>query len=184
VSEPSPAPDPQTGIQAEPPGPAADGIQAEKPAAPAPPSLSEAAFLARLRRLLDLHAAMNAGQPTPPMWGVVQAGSFLLGIVMAYQTAGELTAQKVDKDLVAVVFIVLFFLGMFLPTIMLRLYRRLQAKAARDAILDFIAQTARSYPEAVAHCGGMEVLADPLEIEALVRVLEQKFQPDGPPPPP
>jgi len=30
----------------------------------------------------------------------------------------------------------------------------------------------------------MEVLADPFEIEALVRVLEQKFQPDGPPPPP
>lgn len=182
MSEPNPAPKPEAGIQAEAPGPTSDAVQADRPAAPAPPTLSEAAFLARMRRLMDMHAAMSAARANPPMWAAVQIGSFFLGLGMAYQLSNELTKQKVDPNLVAAVFVGLFFFGMLAPGLFLKLYRRLQANAAREAILQFIAQTARIYPEAVAHCGGVELLADHVEMEALVRVLEQKFQPEGPPP--
>jgi hypothetical protein len=182
VSEPNPLPDPTTGIQPKPAAPLPDtGIQANRPAGAAPPGVAQAAFLARIRRLRELHHDLSAAKPNPPMWTAIQFGAVVLGIALAFSSYNAMLAENVDKDMAGIAFVAIFFLTMLAPDVLLRLGRRLQASAARNAIVDFITLTMRNYPDEVEHCGGVKVLTDRVELEALLHVLEQQSPPDEPP---
>jgi hypothetical protein len=175
VSENHQPHDPETGIQAEPPAARPEtAIQAHPP--PAGSGLEMTAFLARMRTLLQMHTDLGAGIREPPMWAAVQMGALVLAVGLAFGTHQSLTASKADPTLAAVSFCLVFFLVLFAPSGLLRLARRVRQSAARQALLDFIALTVRTYPQEVEESGGVQVLADRVELQALVQVLEGKYQ--------
>ncbi len=181
----SPDGNPDAHIQAEKP-PATDaGIQANRPATALPPALAQATFLARMRRLLDMHNEMNASKGKPSMWMGAQMGGYLFGAVLGYSAYQELVAFGLQKEYAAVGFLLLLFAGAMLPDVLLKVVRKVQYNTARDGIVEFIERTLRNYPDEVEHCGGVSVLADRVELEALIHVLQDKFpQPAEAPMPP
>src|SRR5262245_49689557 len=133
-------------------------------------------FLARMRNLLQLHADLGTGQGEPPMWAVVQMGALVMAVTLAFATHHTMTEAQADPGLAAVTFCLVFFLVLLMPHGLLRLSRRIRQSAARQALLDSIALTVTTYPQEVEECGGVRVLADRVELQALVHVLEEKYR--------
>jgi hypothetical protein len=176
MSEP---PNPDEAIQAHLPAQFETGIQANRPADAVPPGLQKAAFLARLRNLLELHEKHSRSRPLPGMWWMVQVGALVFAALVAGGTAQSMSARNLDPDLIGWTFVLLFLPILLLPDICLRLSRRAEQTSARIALEDYIIRIAESFPEEVEHCGGLAVLADHVELEALIRVVEKKY-PDEP----
>jgi hypothetical protein len=116
---------------------------------------------------------------------MVQFGGLIGGVVLGYTVNQELLAAHFDQNVAGVASLLMAVAGLALPDTLLAVIRRSQRNAARDEIYVFIEKTLRNYPDEVEHCGGVRVLADRVELEALVHVLEDKFPPpeDAPLPP-
>lgn len=174
-------PSPETGIQAErPTGRNETGIQARLGDGPLPPGFQEPAFLARLKNLLELHQLARTSRPKPPMWGVVQSGAFILAVVVAFGVFNTMIAAKVDSDTAGISFVIIFFLVCLAPELMLWLGRRSQRAVAMRGIWENAESLLRNFGAEIEHCGGPQILADHVELEALVHVIEQRFHPTRP----
>lgn len=198
-------------------------VPASEPAADLeamPAGLTSGAFLARLRQLHQLHREMNAVPPDPPMWGLVQFGSMIVGAVLGYTTAqsildvagrellrpnvtayltiflqeqpwaalgcasyfltAPLTAESTANEwLLPAFFITGVLLGGLAPGFFLKQIRKSHSVKARQVLENALRVTVRNYPAEIEHSGGIHVLADAVELEALIHVLENKY-PAGP----
>jgi hypothetical protein len=167
---------------AAPKPPAEGAIQAAKsPAAKGPPAINDVAFLARCRNILDEHNKMLTRGRTPPMWGFVQGGAFAMACLAAFavyraMTAGD--APETPNDFAGVMFVVTFFVVLFAPDTMLYLSRRTRRTITYQHLEDAIRMALRTFPDEVEHCGGVAVLADRVELAALVEVLQNQVKPD------
>jgi len=169
---------PETGIQAHRAASHSEtAIQARLGDGPLPPGLQEPAFLARLKTLLDLHQQARASRPKPPMWGMIQGGAVLLAIVVSFGVFNTMMAggQGGEDDLAGVAFVVTFVLICLLPELLLWAARRSQRAVAMQGIWDNAESLLRTFGDEVEHCGGVQILGDCVELEALVQVLEQRF---------
>jgi hypothetical protein len=184
MSDSDSEPPPETGIQAErPKANAATGIQARLSEGPLPPGFQEPAFLARLKNMLELHGVLTMNRPKPPMWGAVQIGFVLLAAVVAFSTFHAMMSVPAPKgaaannreDMAGVVFLFMFFLICVAPDALLWLSRRSQRAIARQSLWQSIKSMVRTFPAEIDHCGGVEILGDKVELEALVHILDQRF---------
>jgi hypothetical protein len=88
-----------------------------------------------------------------------------------------LAGKNVDPDLAGVLFLLICLLVAAVPDGFLYLLRRMRRSTALGAIEEFIIMTVNTYPQEIEQVGGVNTLADPVELEALVHVLEDKFRP-------
>lgn len=169
----------ETGIQAQRPSSRGESaIQARLNDGPLPPGVQEPAFLARLKNLLELHQQARASRPKPPMWGMIQAGAVVLGIVASFGVFNALNAGgKTSADGAGVAFVVTFCLMCMMPDLLLWLSRRSQRAIAMQGLRDTAESLLRTFGTEIEHCGGVQVLGDYVELEALVHILEQRFHP-------
>ena len=150
----------------------------EPPAGPMPDGLQEFSFLSRLRNLLQLHNEISKSRPAPPMWGFLQGGVAILALVAATAVNHSLIAAEGDQDLAFVAFVIVFLLIALAPTGILYLGRRTQTAILRQNLEEHIGLTVRTYSSEVEHCGGVQVLADRVELEALIHVLQHRLEPE------
>jgi hypothetical protein len=78
-----------------------------------------------------------------------------------------------------IMFVITFFLVLAMPYLFLYLSRRMRKKIALQELEENILLTARTYPAEVEHSGGLAVLADRVELEALVQILEERYRPEA-----
>lgn len=171
-------------IQPEKPSAPDAGIQANRPTTDPAAAMAQSNFRGRMRRLLEMHSELILNKPKPPFWVAVQSGGLLFGLALGYGAYKEMLGAELDKDLAGVVAFILIFAGAVLPDVLLKLGRKAQYNAARDKVLDFIEKTLRNYPAEVEQVGGVKVLADRVELEALLHVLQDRFPPEESPLPP
>jgi hypothetical protein len=141
-----------------------------------PASLQSPGFRTRIRDLLDLHNQLARNRANPPMWGLVQAAFFVVAIVAAFGVNRAIAMGDPNNTMGGIAFIITFVIVLAGPDTLLYLNRRAQKTILRQSLEDAIGLTLRTYPDEVEHCGGVRVLADRVELEALIHVLTDKFQ--------
>jgi hypothetical protein len=169
--------DPETALKADRPTQTLEtGIQTGAAGGTAvPPGLQHPAFVQRIRELHELHTRLSTTRANPAMWPLVQLGCFFMGGAAAFGMYQAMVTGGAEQDVAAVGFVVAFFVVLLAPDALLWLGRRSQKIVARHQLLECISMTCRLYPEEVSHCGGLRVLADRLEVEALLTVLEARY---------
>jgi hypothetical protein len=145
-----------------------------------PAGLEQTVFLSRLRRLLELHKDMFASKSKPQMWGMIQFGCIVVAALVAWKASQAVGEAEGSENMTALTFFVTFFAIAGLPDVMLYFARRIQRTNARQTLEEYLVSTMQSFPTEVEQCGGVSVLADRVELEALIQVLENRAAPEGP----
>lgn len=175
MNNPEPSPPLDAAITGQRPLPADTGITGERPAFCAgntPEALRLQAFLGWLKLRLQIYADIRARRAIPPWWGLVQLGCLVVGVVNTcslFQLPFKATG---NEHLEGLVFLGVFFGFAVVPTLLLRLFRRSRLEEVRQRLEEATRLTVQTYPAEIEQCGGMRILTDPVELEALVHVLE------------
>lgn len=159
-------------IQATPPP-----ILAETTAVP--PGIRGSDFRVRLRQLFHLHREMSTRKGPPPMWGILQTGSAILGMGMGMAAASAIIGMKANVTLAAMAAVFLILVGGLAPAAILKLVRQSQSLQDQQSLDKRITGIVRDFPEEVHFCGGPRVLNDFVEFEALVQILAAKYPLDA-----
>jgi hypothetical protein len=144
-----------------------------------PAATQQFAFVGRLRQLLQMHNELAKTQKNPAMWSVVQGVFLFLAIAVGFGVFQSMIMANPQDNSATIAFIITFVVIAAGPDFMLYLARRARKKIARVSIEEFIAGTVRSYPDEVEECGGIKVLVDRVELEALVHVLHDRMAGPG-----
>ncbi|MBL8793600.1 MAG: hypothetical protein JNM56_06835 [Planctomycetia bacterium] len=179
--EPTPRP-PDTAITGQPPLPGQAAITGAPPlgAGHGPDAIRSLAFLGRLKVVLQIYGEIKKRHPNPPLWGVMQAGFIILGLAVGYVAIEPVVRITGKEHLGGVIFLSAFLVSAALPDLLLKVIRRSQIAVIRLRLEDAIRLTVQTYPAEVEQCGGARILTDPVELEALVHVLENTYH--APPP--
>lgn len=183
MNDPEPSPHdvpPDSAITSQRPLPADTGITGERPilgTGNAPETVRSLAFLSRLKVVLQIYADIQARHPKPPMWGLLQGGAIIMGVVVGYTLIEPTVVVTGKEHLGGLVFLASFFGAALVPDLLLKLIRRSQVALVRQRLEEAARLTVQSYPDEIEQCGGVRILTDPVELEALVQVLENTYHP-------
>jgi xanthosine utilization system XapX-like protein len=183
MNKPEPSPHdvpPDAAITSQRPLAADTGITRERPIpnmGNTPDTVRSLAFLSRLKILLQIYADIRARHPKPPMWGLLQGGAIIMGIVVGYTLIEPTVVATGKEHLGGLVFLASFFGAALVPDLLLKLLRRSQVALVRQRLEEAARLTVQTYPDEIEQCGGVRVLTDPVELEALVHVLENTYHP-------
>lgn len=182
MNDPEPAPrlPPDSAITNQRPLSANTGITGERPM-PGPSNMPETlrslAFLSRLKIVLQIYADLRARRPHPPMWGLLQGGALIMGVAVGYSLIEPTVALTGKEHLGGLVFLAAVLASAAVPDLLLKVLRRSQLMVIRQRLEEAARLTLQTYPEEIEQCGGVRILADPVELEALVHVLETTYHP-------
>jgi len=169
-----PAPRPRPLADDLPTASAETAFSTEPTARPRPPGAVSPQFLARLRGLLQQHRDLHAKVGPPPMWTVLQLLALITGLGVGFTLAQSLNAKAGNERWAPLVFLGCFLAGALVPDLLLKMIRKAQFVPRQQALEEALRLTLRTYPDEVEQAGGVAVLADPVELEALIHVLATK----------